>query len=674
MSLRKKLPMVIAILIVSSMVLVCIFTYFESSKIVFNNSKNEMKSVTQRSVQTINTLIEKETSEASGFSNKQELISMLNESKTSPSYASIQSKSNDALTKEKDDLGNLEHAFVIDKSGTIVSDSSKGNIGKSMNDRSYVKSTLAGKKDISETLISRDTGAQIIVFTAPITNGDEIIGGMANAVYTSSFAKYLKSVKVGQTKSSYMYLVDEKGNIVYHPTKSKIGKPVETPQVKAISSKVSKGENVSSNVIEYTFKGVKKVAAYEAIPSTKWLLVLSVDKSELIEPINQLTTFIIIIAVVVTATALIIGYVLSSSITKPIIRVSKLVDKTGNLDLTDAKGYDDLFKNKDEVGIIFKAIVNMRSTLREVISSLINASENINSNAALVENLTTELKASAVESSEETEELSAGMEESAATIQEVSASSSEINNAVDSIANKSTDGANKSTDVFKRAEELKTASINAKDNTNSIYKDVKKNLEQAIDGSKSVAKINDLADAILEISSQTNLLALNAAIEAARAGESGKGFAVVANEVKNLAEQSASTVGDIQNVVKTVTDSVTYLIENASKIMKFIDKDIANDYEKMIATGEQYSDDARVFSDFMTDFSATSEELNASITAISKAISEMAVTINESANGVANIAEKAQNISEKSQHIFNSAASNKESANKLNDVISKFKL
>ena len=62
-------------------------------------------------------------------------------------------------------------------------------------------------------------------------------------------------------------------------------------------------------------------------------------------------------------------------------------------------------------------------------------------------------------------------------------------------------------------------------NTSVVVNGIIKKLEEAIEGSKSVATVNELTDEILSISSQTNLLALNAAIEAARAGEAGKGFA-----------------------------------------------------------------------------------------------------------------------------------------------------
>ena len=62
-------------------------------------------------------------------------------------------------------------------------------------------------------------------------------------------------------------------------------------------------------------------------------------------------------------------------------------------------------------------------------------------------------------------------------------------------------------------------------------------------------EIGKVTETITNISSQTNLLALNATIEAARAGTAGKGFAVVANEIKELAQQTASATEDIKSKI-----------------------------------------------------------------------------------------------------------------------------
>jgi methyl-accepting chemotaxis protein len=95
----------------------------------------------------------------------------------------------------------------------------------------------------------------------------------------------------------------------------------------------------------------------------------------------------------------------------------------------------------------------------------------------------------------------------------------------------------------------------------------------------SAGEMGKIIKTIEEIAFQTNLLALNAAVEAARAGEAGKGFAVVAEEVRNLAQRSATASKDTSSLIETSIAAANQSGEIVAEVAKALDA-IANSVKK----------------------------------------------------------------------------------------------
>jgi methyl-accepting chemotaxis protein len=227
---------------------------------------------------------------------------------------------------------------------------------------------------------------------------------------------------------------------------------------------------------------------------------------------SSFSWIIIIMSIVIVIFSSLIGYLLYSSIVKPLILGVKFAQSIGSGDLEAEVNIN----QEDEIGDLAKALSKMADNLKDIVVTIKrNANELVASGH--------QLKSSSMQ-------LSKGSAEQAASAEEVSTSIEEMVANID----QNTENA------------VKTEKI-----TIETAKDVNIANELSSEAAKAMKLVSEKITVISDIAFQTNILALNAAVEAARAGEHGRGFSVVAAEVRKLAERSKSAADEIVSLVNT---------------------------------------------------------------------------------------------------------------------------
>ncbi|MBE6091084.1 MAG: methyl-accepting chemotaxis protein [Clostridium beijerinckii] len=378
----------------------------------------------------------------------------------------------------------------------------------------------------------------------------------------------------------------------------------------------------------------------------------------------------ILMSIVGFIIAVLLGIFMSSHINKPLRKIRDYAERLAMYDFSTPIA----ITRKDEFGQTGIALNKAQKNVNILVKEIMENSQDISASSEELSATAEELSLRARSIDDAIANISDGMQESSAAAEEISASVEEVDSSVNELSGKAMEGSSSSSKSKEKATEVKNSGKKAIEETRNLYSEKENKMLEVIEDGKVVDNIKVMADTIGSIAEQTNLLALNAAIEAARAGEQGKGFAVVAEEVRTLAEQSSQAVTSIQETINRVRDAFKNSIDTGNDILSFINTEVHRQFNAYMETGDQYYNDSNFVSMMSEEIAAMSEEITATVGQVSEVVQDMAQTTQKSSEEVTTIKESMDEATKAIEQVALTAHSQAELAQRLNEMVQKFKI
>ncbi|WP_306793548.1 methyl-accepting chemotaxis protein [Agathobacter rectalis] len=516
----------------------------------------------------------------------------------------------------------------------------------------------SSKKQITDSV--KHTMVDVINTTSKIMENEISNSGVDDLDY-DGYANNLSDVKLEGMDSAYMYVVQNDGTMLYHPTKEKVGQPVENAVIKGVVQQLQDGKKPGTAVVEYDFNGTTKYSAY-TILNNENILVLTADESEALAGITTVTGVAVGISAIVVLLAIIICFILGRRLMRPLVKVSTIIEEIANGDINADFGM--VKETNDEIGLIIEKMKELTQSLGNIVGKIRNSSDTMSANSYELNDTSSQTLAANNEISKAVEDVAEGSTGMAASISKINENLLEMSNETKDI-NESVNEIRNQTAAVQDSSKIMNDKIKSMQNSSQKMDDgisaISKRIETV---NTTVDKVSNIVSVIEEISSETNLLSLNASIEAARAGDAGKGFAVVAQEIRVLSDNTNTELENIKQIISSLVEECRYCVQASGTIVEdnakqkeeikavldefgSLDEQIqktaekADEIEELVTAMIELNDDITKSSNSLTDVSAANaaatEEMNANIeelNAMMNGVSEMAGNMNDESDGL----------------------------------------
>ena len=293
-----------------------------------------------------------------------------------------------------------------------------------------------------------------------------------------------------------------------------------------------------------------------AVPSSVGSVIVATPVSVYNEAVNQLVSIFIATILIATIVAAVVVFLFSASITRPIIAMQSEITQLRELKLQMDGRSEIGNRRRDELGVMDRAVQELRIRLNQIVHQLMQASDMLKSQFSSV-------RSSVGNAVSDNRSVKGTISQVVVAIDDVAQQTQQANENLTEFAEELSNVA----DRMERMNEVVAAAVcQCRDGMETVNllsrkfdqsRRMQATTRETADGlSQKSESIDGISKTIGEIASQTSLLALNASIEAARAGEAGRGFAVVAEEIGKLAAQTSSATGDITQIITEIQNEV----------------------------------------------------------------------------------------------------------------------